>query len=68
MRGTSPNIGRGVSPGVRRGVSPGLAASRPASRPTSVGPRRTAPATSALSAGEVTWFYFKKIYLYTNNL
>ena len=57
MRGTSPNVGRGVSPGVRRGVSPGLAASRPASRPTSVGPRRTAPATSALSAGKDHYTY-----------
>ncbi len=60
MRGTSPGLAaaRGVSPNVlRRGVSPGggvAGSTRPASRPTSVGPpRRPPPTTNTLASGIV---------------
>ena len=57
VRGTSPNLAaaRGVSPNLRRGVSPhggAGAGSRPASRPTSVGPPRRPPTNNTLAPGK----------------
>jgi len=53
-RGTSPNVRatgavRGVSPNIRSGATANTAASRPAPRPASVGPRR--PPTNTLAPG-----------------